>query len=68
MIYEQLSSNEPQKFRAKISNETNIYYIVNELSNLPYMKTLSAVKLIKTEKASEKSYAFESEIYCLAYF
>ena len=68
MIYESLSSNEPQKFRGKISNETNIYYIVNELSNLPYMKTLSAVKLIKTEKASEKTYAFESEIYCLAYF
>lgn len=68
VILNPISNNEPQKFRGKVSNESNIYYIVNELSRLPYMRTLSAVKLIKTEKESAKSYAFESEIYCLAYF
>ena len=38
------------KFRGKISNEKNMYYIVNELSRLPYMRTLSAVKLVNNEK------------------
>ena len=52
------------KFRGKISNEKNMYYIVNELSRLPYMRTLSAVKLVN----NEKPYSFEKDIFCMVYF
>ena len=54
-----------KRFRGKISNEKNEYYIVNEISRLPYMTTLSAVKLVKNENSSIK---FEKEIFCLVYF
>lgn len=60
-------TEEEFRLRGTISNNTNSYFIINELESKPYMKILTGVKL-NSNKEERQNNIFEDGHYNLAYF